>query len=57
MGPHHTVKGAKVIEVIEVEALHGEGVNADPFRIVTQYWSLDGNMLAQRDEWEEESGD
>jgi len=40
---------AKVIEVIETKAMKGTGVQTDPVRIVTQYWSLDGKLLAECD--------
>jgi len=37
---------AKVIEVIVTEALEGRGTMDDPCYIKTQYWSLDGKLLA-----------
>lgn len=41
---------AKVIQVIETKLLRrGKGVESDPIRIVTQYWSLDGELLAEVD--------
>lgn len=40
---------AKVIQVIEVDERRGRGVEGEPFRIVTQYWSLDGELLAEND--------
>ena len=40
---------AKVIKVIETKAIKGLGTEADPSRIVTQYWSLDGDFLAEND--------
>ncbi len=43
------VRGAHVIEVIQIQALRGQGTEADVFRIVTQYWSLDGQLLAETD--------
>ncbi len=40
---------AKVILVIETSLeLRGNGVD-DPYRRVTQYWSLDGKLLAEVD--------
>ncbi len=38
---------AKVIQVIEVEITRGKGVEGDVMRGVTQYWSLDGDLLAE----------
>lgn len=42
--------GARVIEVIETEIeKRGEGTEEDPIRRLTQYWSLDGRLLAEFD--------
>ena len=41
------VKGAKVIQVIETTAMRGFGTEKDPARVITQYWDLDGNFLAE----------
>lgn len=40
---------AKVIQVIRTTAMRGKGNEDDPCRIVIQYWSLDGEMLAECD--------
>lgn len=40
---------ARVIEVIETKSCRGNGTQDDPIRIVTQYWSLEGKMLAEKD--------
>lgn len=42
---------AKVIQVIKTTLTRrGSGKNdTDPIRIVTQYWSLDGELLAEVD--------
>lgn len=40
--------GAKVIQVIETRALKGKGTRDDPCYISFQYWSLDGEFLAER---------
>ncbi len=38
------------IEVIESTIMRrGKGVEGDPIRIITQYWSLDGRLLAEVD--------
>ena len=37
---------ARVIRVIETKALVGRGTADDPASIITQYWSLDGKLLA-----------
>jgi hypothetical protein len=43
--------GARVIKVIETNILRrGDGVDdRSPIRIITQYWSLDGDLLAECD--------
>lgn len=40
---------AKVIKVIETKSLLGCGSETDPCRIKKQYWSLDGQLLAEHD--------
>ncbi len=42
---------ARVIQVIETRLLrHGSGeCERSPIRIITQYWSLDGTLLAEVD--------
>ena len=40
---------AKVIQVIRVEAIRGEGTDDDPVRRVYQYWSFQGALLAEND--------
>lgn len=46
---------AKVIQVIETKALRGKGENElDMCRTVTQYWSIEGELLAEHDPFEKE---
>ena len=40
---------AEVINVIETVSLCGSGEPNDPCRIIKQYWSLDGELLAEKD--------
>ncbi len=40
---------AKVIQVIETQVLRGKGIESDPMRHVTEYWSFDGAKLAEND--------
>ncbi len=35
--------------VIEVQAVYGNGVENDPCRVVMEYWSMEGELLAIRD--------
>ena len=40
---------AKVIQVIEVVSLRGRWTEENPLRNVTQYFTLDGTLLNERD--------
>lgn len=40
---------AKVIRVIETKSTRGNGTSANPSRVITQYWSLDGELLFEID--------
>lgn len=40
---------AQVIQVIVTENARGEGVAGDPIRLVREFWSLDGRLLAEVD--------
>ncbi len=40
---------AEVMQVIKTTAARGSGSEEDPCRIVTQYWSLEGQLLAEHD--------
>lgn len=42
-------ESAKVVSVIETVALRGSGTETDPCREVIQYWSFDGELLAEND--------
>ena len=37
---------AKVIRVIEIREVRGDGTHDDPVRVATSYWSMDGKQLA-----------
>lgn len=43
------VNSARVIEVIETKSARGCGSSEQPSRIITEYWSLEGEKLAERD--------
>lgn len=40
---------AKIVPVIVTESLRGMGTECDPVRIVKQYWSCEGELLAEDD--------
>lgn len=44
----------QVIEVICTKSLIGMGTEEDPVRVIIQYWSFDGKLLAYNDEWKTE---
>lgn len=44
---HGTVRSAQVISVIRTESRTGAGTEENPNRIVTQYWSTDGELLLE----------
>ncbi|EOI00696.1 hypothetical protein UAY_01799 [Enterococcus moraviensis ATCC BAA-383] len=39
------------VEVIHVEAVRGNGTEENPVRIVHQYWSKEGMLLAENDDY------
>ncbi len=41
------IHNARVIEVIVISVNKGAGIEGDPVRIWTQYWSTDGVFLAE----------
>lgn len=47
--PQSPVRKVKVITVIEIKTIAGEGTSDDPTRNITQYWDMDGNLLAVAD--------
>lgn len=48
-----TARRAKIIEVIETVSTRGNGVDT-VFREVIQYWSKDGKLLAEKDDFKNE---
>lgn len=45
---------AKLIKVIRTESIKGAGIEKDPVRIIVQYWSLQGQLLATVDNYLDE---
>lgn len=39
----------EIVEVIHTQALRGQGTEENPIRHVDQYWSKDGELLAEND--------
>lgn len=47
---HRGCDSAKLVVVIETKTARGSGnLPEDPVRIVTEYWSVDGEKLAEND--------
>ena len=47
---HETTRSARTTEVIETISIRGEGIDStDPVREVFQYWTKDGELLAEND--------
>lgn len=46
--PHNQTE-ARVIQVIQVDSHRGVGTIENPHRIVRQFWSFDGVLLAEND--------
>ena len=42
-------RSARLVEVIEVRTCVGKGTQENPKRIVTEYWSKEGKLLAVSD--------
>ena len=40
---------AKIIPVIKTTNTRGDGTRVNPSRVVTQYWSVDGQLLFEKD--------
>ncbi len=49
------VDSARVIHIIETQAARGSGSTDRPSRIVTQYWSLDGELLTTHDPYTDDT--
>ena len=49
------IRSAQVIQVIRTESKAGAGTEDDPNRIVIQYWSTDGSLLAIHDPFIQDS--
>lgn len=45
------LRQVKIIEVIQVKRVIGEGIDEDPARIIWEYYTFDGKLLARNDDW------
>jgi len=49
------IRSVKTIQAIEVISTMGHGLKDDPYRTITQYYSLDGKLLAESDSLDEDT--
>lgn len=45
------VRQVKMMEVIHVVSFEGEGTKENPARLIDEYYSKEGALLATKDEW------
>lgn len=45
------VREVKLMEVIHVVSFEGEGTEENPARLINEYYSKEGTLLATKDEW------
>ena len=45
------VREVKMMEVIHVVSFDGEGTEENPARLIDEYYSKEGTLLATNDEW------
>lgn len=46
-----TPRTVELIEVIHTASVRGAGTEKSPVRVVHQYWSKSGELLAEKDEY------
>lgn len=49
-----TIRKVEVVSVIRIEYLAGHGIESSPVRLVVQFRSMTGELLAVQDSWAEE---
>lgn len=45
------VREVKMMEVIHIVSFEGEGTQENPARLIDEYYSKEGTLLATKDEW------
>ena len=43
------IEKVEIVQMIKVTAARGTGIKEDPVRQIKQYWDLDGNLIAEKD--------
>ena len=49
MDTGNEVREVEIVELIRINITRGLGVAGDPFRVVDQFWSLDGSFIFELD--------
>ena len=44
------IEFARIVEVIKVRTVKGDGTQCNPMRSVIQYWEKDGRLIAEKEE-------
>jgi hypothetical protein len=44
---------AKLVTLIAITANRGKGIEGDPIRNVTQFYTIDGRLVAETDHWKQ----
>ena len=47
----NNVREVKMMEVIHVVSFEGEGTKENPARLINEYYSKEGTLLATKDDW------
>lgn len=48
-------KEVEIIKLIKTTLSHrGEGIEGDPYRVVIQYWTMDGELFVEYDAFKDE---
>lgn len=45
------VRQVEIMEVIHVVSFEGEGTKENPARLINEYYSKEGTLLATKDDW------
>lgn len=48
------VRQVEIMEVIHIVSYEGEGTKGNPARLIDEYYSKDGALLAVKDQWLEQ---
>ena len=52
-----SVDSVEVLRVVRIISIVGLGTDEEPIQEVVEYWDMDGNLLARRDQYSEARGE